>query len=123
MANADTVNELNISSSVHDQYISAVYVPFVPKKKVVNWKLCSCVEYAKSLLGHEGEVWGFAGNIKPNSKVPVVGSLILFENHVGVTTVVASDEVTFDESNYERCKKTTRTLKINDKSIKGYKIL
>ncbi len=86
---------------------------------------CSCVEFAKWLVGKQGNVWGNARDMKPDSNTPQVGGLVLTyegSGHVGVVKEIATDSFTFEEANYRRCQRQTRTLKINDKKIKGFKI-
>ena len=65
---------------------------------------------------------GNAWDLKPNSKTPKVGSAILFKTHVGYVFFYNEEKVMFEESNFVAGKKTVRTLKLDDKSILGYKI-
>ena len=85
---------------------------------------CSCVEYAKSVLEKEGEIWGNAGDILPNSNEPSIGSIVLLNEgkngHIGVITYQNDTEFTITEANYKPCEITTRTLPRDYKPIRGY---
>ena len=84
---------------------------------------CSCVLFAKSLTGYSSQV-GNARNWLKNSKVPVVGGVVItnesYAGHVGVVTAVRDGEFDIVEANYSRCRKGTRTIKIGSKIILGY---
>ena len=65
---------------------------------------------------------GDARNLVPNSKEPKVGSAILFKEHAGYVFFFNDDYVVFEESNFEKCRKTVRTLQLDDEQIRGYKV-
>ena len=89
-----------------------------------QWALCSCVLTAKYILGRESETWGNARDIKPNSNSPVVGSLVILNEgyfgHIAILLNYSDKHITFEEGNWEFCKKTVRTLDISDPRILGY---
>lgn len=91
--------------------------------KVPSTSYCSCVTFAKSLTGYTKTV-GAARNWPKNSKVPVVGGVVITNEsglgHVGYITAVRDGEFDIIEANYSRCRKGVRTLKINNPVILGY---
>ncbi len=104
-----------------------VYRPYTTeiKKKVVKRQVgyCSCVIYARSITGYNNSV-GNARNWPKNSKVPVVGGVVVTNEsrvgHVAVITAVYPDKIEVQEANYSRCRKTTRTISLNSPVIKGF---
>ena len=88
-----------------------------------RWAVCSCVQYMKARGAPIPN--GFDANeILPNTPEPVVGALVLidYENigHVAMITEVGSTTISITESNYERCKITSRTIDRSDAKIRGY---
>lgn len=105
--------------------IKAVNVPPRPWEPLVppSSTYCSCVLYAKAVLGRT-ESWGNAAYIQPSTQHPSVGAVILLTDgggHVGVVTAIGKKTVTFTEANYSPCQKDTRTLPLDSNTIKGYK--
>lgn len=101
-------------------------IELAKKTTTSKYILCSCVNFAKFIIhgtAYLGTSWGYAGNMKPQHKKPKIGDVILLEGHVGVVVNFDDQNITFTESNYESCKKTIRTLPINDGSIRGYSTL
>ena len=88
-----------------------------------------CVVGARNFLGVGRDVLqGMAKNTKTNSKDPEVGSIIKLGmsryGHVGVVLYTTEAEVFYYDSNGDwRQRGAIRQIKINDKRIKGYKIV
>lgn len=102
-------------------YIVAVNSPVMPPPR---WTYCSCVEFAKHLLGRQGEKWGNASQISPIANAnPKVGGLVLFKNHVAVIADLSESELFLDEGNQVPCQRTQRRIPIDDPSIRGYLVL
>ena len=81
------------------------------------------MSYLKFKLGlPQNIIIGDARNLIPNSRVPKVGSAILFKEHAGYVFFFNDDYVVFEESNFEKCRKTVRTLQLDDEQIRGYLI-
>ena len=89
---------------------------------------CSCVAFVKRLTGFNEPV-GYAKNWPVNSKVPVVGGVVITNEssfggvrtgHVAYISAIDGDTLTLLEANYVRCKQSTRKLNINDKRILGF---
>jgi len=84
---------------------------------------CSCVLFAKSLTGYSKLV-GNARNWTKNSKVPVVGGVVITNEsragHVAVITAIRDGEFDVVEANYSRCRKGVRTIKLTNPAILGY---
>lgn len=87
---------------------------------------CSCISFYKFVSGvPQNEPLGNAWDIKPNSKEPKTGSMILTwegSGHGGRVINYTDKTVTFEESNFEKCKKTVRTFNRSDVRIRGYRI-
>ncbi len=127
-ANAEAPNTVSIPEFA---YVEEVYVQ-TPKPTVVmrprrlylnNLGQCSCVEYIKARIGFTG-TFGNAKDVQPDSKVPTVGSVILFKNHVGLVTWVdlISGLAQYDDFNYISCtERRGVVIKIDDPSIRGFK--
>lgn len=85
---------------------------------------CSCVGYARSLSTYQPPKVINALDIPVTQTKPLPGAWVLFTyNHVGfvISGSDYSQEITILEENYEGdCIISSRTLNINDKSIRGY---
>lgn len=119
-ASADTVNMIETASDY--PYIVAQNIPYLGDKSLG----CNCVLFAKDYLGIT-ETLGVAKYIKPDSKEPKVGSMILLNEgplgHVGVVLDIYEDEVWIVEANFRKCNITYRALQTNDPRIRGYKYI
>lgn len=114
----------------NEQFIPQYQFPYLVAQNIPNIEIdkqynpCSCVSYAKWKLGVSQNVyWGNAGEIKPTTKEPIVGGLILTregDGHLGVIISYTSQSVTFDDSNYLSCEETRRELPIDSLLIRGY---
>lgn len=133
MLNATVVAQAKASStslaetSLNEIYITAQNIPLIFHEPPA-WTYCSCVDFSKyMLLGTVSERWGAAWQIEVNTDLPTVGALVLTTEgpygHVGTITYVNGDKFEFDESNYERCKKTHRQMAFGDSRIRGYRTL
>lgn len=114
---------MDVSVRSMDNYVVATYVPAPVILYEANPN-CSCVEYAKRVLGRQGDVWGNAWEITPTTDTPSVGAVIITTDgrgHVGVVISFGDETVTFTESNYYSCKISQRTLDRDDARITGYK--
>lgn len=80
-----------------------------------------CVTFAKKYLGQKG-TWGNGGRRLPLTKTPQVGDVVVFNyTHVAVIDEIQGGNLALIEQNYELKKRvSTRTISINDKSIKGF---
>lgn len=132
---------LNIDPNLVQQlsYVVATYTPYTPLKfgTPPKWTYCNCVEYAKYLLGKEGESWGIARTIKPNTKTPVIGDVMLTsESSLGHVRVIIDETETAwltDEANvdvithikdgavHKDCKPSKRWINKDDPFIRGYR--
>lgn len=85
-----------------------------------NLGQCSCVEYVKARLGIVGTL-GNAWSIKPTARTPEIGSIILFNAHVGVVTGYDGYYVTYDDYNWIGCTER-RGVEVyaGDETIRGY---
>jgi len=102
-------------------YVTALNAPPIVFYNTPKWVDCSCVEYAKWRLGKQGEHWGSASQISPDlNGFPEIGSLVLFINHVAVIADLSEIDMVIQEANYIPCQKSTRTIKLNDPTIRGY---
>ena len=111
-------------------YVEAFYVPTPTKEQELppKWTWDSCVEFAKWFTGHQGEEWGFAGDIEANSRLPVVGGLFLtyegpFKGHAGVITGITETHILVIEANYISGEVSTRSLSVDSSLIRGYRNL
>lgn len=115
----------------NDNYVVAKFVPYTvketkevaPVRVIPKDKLCSCVEYAKAVLGRDGERWGNAWDIKPNSKTPSPNALILFKDHVGVVVESDASFVRYRDANYRKCQEGWWELEVDNPKILGYRVL
>lgn len=108
--------------TLSQQFVEPIYAPFSIEIHTAP-SSCSCVTYAKEVLGRSKEVWGNAWEIKPTTQVPFVGAVIITtegRGHVGVVVSVDTTSVTFTESNYKPCAISQRTLLLEDPRIRGY---
>lgn len=101
-------------------------IAFVKATKQSYSTYCSCVVYAKKLLGRESEIWGNAWEIQPNSQIPMINSLILTTEgtqggHIAVVVNITSTRVIFNEANYISCLPSLRSLPLDSPLIRGYK--
>ena len=105
-----------------DQFVVAHNSPKIGSYGAFN--PCSCIDYAKAITGHVGEVWGNARDLKPNSLIPWVGSLVLLNEgpygHVAVITKITGSELHIAEANYTPCKVSERVISINYEAIRGF---
>lgn len=95
----------------------------IKKKVPTGGNFCSCVLFAKAMTGYNIPV-GNARNWPKNSKVPVVGGVVITNEskagHVAVITKVNPDSIEVVEANYVRCRKGTRQISLNSPVILGY---
>ena len=65
---------------------------------------------------------GDARTWKPNINIPIVGSAVLFENHVALVIGIIGNHIVLAESNYNLDRRIDigRTVPINSSSIRGY---
>ncbi len=107
--------------------------PVEPEVKLVfynppKWTLCSCINTSKYILGKQASgSWGNANQIKPDKNLKaMVGSVVILNEgwfgHIAVVTSKSDDFITIREGNWIPCRQTERTLKIDDKRIKGFKL-
>lgn len=84
-----------------------------------------CIIYARNFVkAPKGQLQGYAGNLRANSKTPHVGGLILFPTHVGVVLDFDDKTLTFTDSNWDlKGHIAIQTISLLDKKIKGYMIL
>lgn len=124
----DTLN----SQFTSNGFVMAGYIPSSSWRSRLDIRdelglatVCSCINYAKYILGVTGEVWGYPDKLATTSMSPHEGGLVLTSEgpygHIAVVTSVNEDSITISEANYESCKITTRTLKLNDPVIRGYR--
>jgi hypothetical protein len=93
------------------------------RKKTIN-NHCSCVNTAKSITGINFPPIGLAKNLKPNLKIPSVGSIIITNEskagHLGAVIAIEGDILTIKEGNYKPCSLSTRQLNISNPVIVGF---
>ena len=122
---ADTAKTSSIPSW-SDVYIlpaNPIYVPKINLEPKQYYDPCSCVSYAKAVLGVQ-EVWGNAKFLIPTTDQPSVGAVLLTNEgsgHVGIVLEFSSKSVTLTEANYKSCQVTTRTIPRENPLIKGYR--
>lgn len=113
--------------SIESQYIVALNSPVIAQ----NWPrndlyADNCVMYAKYVLGHSGAL-GVAKDIKPNTQTPVVGGIVLTSEgqfgHVAVILEVSDTSLLVTEANYIPDTISTRSIQLDDPSIRGYLVL
>ena len=86
---------------------------------------CSCVQYAKAVLGVTGTL-GNAKDIIPTTASPSYGSLVITSDgggHVGVVVSKSAETITITEANYDTCASSSREIPLKSPKIKGYKDL
>jgi len=109
------------SSQYADSYVTAVYVPIIPKSKFNAW---SCVIFARQYIGRD-DIKGTAGDLKPTVTEPYVGGIVLLDEgkygHIAVITDIASQSLSLIEANYKPGQITTRTIPTDYPRIIGYK--
>lgn len=112
-----------------ESYIVPPAVVAIPPRKLnldipySRETFCSCVLYAKAVLGVTG-TWGNAKDIQPTTQIPKVGSVIITTEgggHVGVVTAVASASVEIADANFYSCASSSRTLPLDYPLTRGYK--
>lgn len=112
-------------ASISQNFIVSTGSPITPKTIVLTpsvFTYCSCVEYAKAMIGYVGSL-GNARDIKPNTDYPFVGGLVLLnegQGHVAVITKISGTQLYISEANYSRCQKTTRVIDTSYVGIRGY---
>jgi hypothetical protein len=116
--------DIGVADALYKEWLKEQAKPKKPLKTAkTGSNYCSCVLFAKSLTGYTKTV-GNARNWTKNSKVPVVGGVVITNEsragHVAVITAVRDGEFDIVEANYSRCRKGVRTLKINNPVILGY---
>jgi len=84
--------------------------------------LCSCVKFARfkgALIPYGTN----ASNFIPNS-TPHVGGVAIFrypnDYHVAYVTALNADTFSIEETNYHRCKKSTRLVSYDDPNLIGF---
>lgn len=86
---------------------------------------CSCINYVKARLGGISEVWGTPNRMAATSTEPYIGGVVITTEgpvgHVAYIESINDGVLTVSESNYERCKITTREIPIDYSKIRGYK--
>ena len=95
----------------------------IPSYEAPTWTFCSCVQYAKAVLGRGNESWGNAGAIAPTTDTPYPGAVVITTEgggHVAVVTEVFVDKITIKEANYIPCAESERTLPLDNPAIRGY---
>jgi hypothetical protein len=131
--------KLEANSYVLDNSFNVIFKPtFEEMQEALSSKLLNqasdlqgrfggeCVIFARNFLD-DSSIKGYARNIKPNSNLPQIGSVILLKmsslGHVGVILYFDDNVITYIDSNGDFKKKIAiRTIRVNDKRIKGYKI-
>ena len=102
-------------------YIEPVITPLASPSLGVR---CSCVNYAKTLLGGISEPWGYPNRMATKSLDPYVGGLVLTNEgplgHVAVITALSSTSMTVTEANFVPCAVTTRTLPRSSSVVRGF---
>src|SRR3990167_7975844 len=87
--------------------------------------LCSCVNTSKYILGKQDSgPWGNARDIKPNSDIPTIGGIVITNEgggHIGIIVSKSGEFITIREGNYEPCRLTERTIRIDNEKILGFK--
>ena len=106
--------------SYSSQFLEARTIHYIPSLnlEMTDYDPCSCISFVKSVLNFKG-VFGNAEDLIPNTDI-AVGVVILFKDHAGIVTDLNSKTVSFEEANYLKCKRSSRTLPRNDPKIKGY---
>jgi len=120
---------LPINSPMEPPAIVEEVRPTEPEVKLIfypvpKWALSSCVEFAKQYLGHSGEIWGNAKNMKSTFEKPYAGGLVLTKEgkgHVAVILKVASSSIDIIEANYIPNKVSTRSMSLENNLIRGFK--
>jgi hypothetical protein len=88
------------------------------------WTVCSCVSLVKAMGVKLPK--GDADDLFPNSEVPRKGGAVILKywkperHHVAYVDSVQEDGLHIIESNYERCKITSRVIPLDDKHIMGF---
>lgn len=116
--------EAEIEQPIGNQYVEAINVPNYYIGEAPKWTLCSCVEFAKWYLERQGEVWGWAGDMKPTSLIPYAGGLVITnegQGHVAVINRVWQGKIELTEANWLPCQQTSRVIDMNDPKIVGYR--
>lgn len=72
------------------------------------------------------DIYGNANQQIPNSKEPIVGSVVILKGgklgHVALVLEVRDDSIVIVESNYKPCQITYRVIPKSSSIIKGYLI-
>ncbi len=109
------------------QQIEELYTQWKTTKVSTN-NFCSCVLFVEGLTGNVVTSIGAARNWPINSQIPVVGGVVVTSEsfpgtntgHVAFILSVGPESIEVVEANFVHCKKTTRTIKLNDPAIKGF---
>jgi hypothetical protein len=88
--------------------------------QIVGYSNEQCVIYFKRVTGYNASL-GYAGNIKPNSQTPQIGSGALERGHISLVISIGDDWIRVRESNWIRGAVTERT--INKSNIRGYLVI
>lgn len=82
----------------------------------------NCVAYVKSYLGVGGTFGNGGSHLSLNSP-PAVGAVVVFKYaHVAVLTAIVGSDLIITEANYVHGVIGTRTLSVNDPTIKGFHV-
>lgn len=84
---------------------------------------CSCIEYAKHRVGRQGEVWGWAGSIEPNTVAPSLLDFVLTTEGGGhIAQIIGGENGAWlvIDANYVQCQETIRELPMDSPKIRGY---
>lgn len=94
----------------------------IAKGNSYAWTVCSCVKYARALIGNVP--LQNASQFVPNTKLHV-GALAVFKyssgvSHVAVVTSVKESSFTVKEANYKPCLTSTRNVSTDDEALIGF---
>lgn len=94
----------------------------IAKGKQHAWTVCSCVKYARAIIG--GVPLRDAEAFLPNTTIHV-GALALFRyrsgvSHVAVVTSINGSSFTVREANYKPCLASTRNVAYSDSALVGF---
>ena len=94
-----------------------------PSKQPENTVFCSCIVTAR-YLGLPLPKTPYAGDLEPNTELPIVGEGILLsypsDEHVAIILAILEEGYWIGEGNFRRCKYTERFIPFDDNHIRGF---
>lgn len=115
-----------VPTTTESAFVQPLQNYFHPLFEKLQWKNGrwggECAFFARSILGIPP--MGNANQWKSNSPHPILGSAVLFENHIGVVVGLMGDSIVTIDSNASRDGKIQvgKTYKIDDPKIRGYHV-